>query len=922
MINNFKLFIDVEQRHPSGSRKSQTNQSTHSSMTSQMLTTSNSSPQQIRSQPKVLKIATAGHIIKWVSGKKLVNQIIDQIKSQKSLTWHEIMGDRIINEHNLQFAINFNDDLMSCIKGAELLDSLKYELPEKVKMLATRKERLQKDVAAVKAMLKSYNSIMKELSIPQMNLLRNEIKHVELFIQQGLSRINWTSLGIVEYADICLTKINYFTNLYQRISHIENELHVKIKQLSNFNLFDYRTVEEEPTRLACKDFFTDMDDTRIKKVCEMSKVYESFGPILIKIETLVLGTNTGRSSAMAASYIYWETEIYKAFISFAIRNFETFTEKMQLKKPMFQVDAVVIAPELFLRPTSTEIYNIMVKSVKHFLDILKRFPRWMNGMCLICESQKLQTGEVHIYTFYEDVLRVPDIHDVLHKLQDITQKSIVEVQRHMQKWRRYRNLWSFDKTLTCEKFIEKNNQLEKYDEKFIFYSDILKDMEQHTDHIDIGCIRLNLRPLLETISGHTLEWKNRLGELLDKATKNKMNEMNKMMDELKIIMNQNIKGLQKFKKIMEAISTILKNNVNIELDYLNCQDTYAVLEQHHIDFDPLDKEMAYTLEKKWKALHFSALYREQKLELTKDRFAQMTLTEIENFCKILAAFVKKFDEEGPGAVGEHLDMGVLLMEEYSKQFEELETQRQDLLQAEMLFDIPLADYSEYLRIKTDFEAMAIVFKFYKTQKHAREVWGRTLWANLDPQALSDGIDDFIKEYRRVSKQIRALTVGQMLDLQMKQFKNVIPLMVALKNEALRERHWQDLMQKTGIEFDMSPDRFTLDNMFAMELHRYQDIAETIINHAIKELAIEKGVKQIAEVWNNMNFILHKHLKGVEDRGYIVGSTDEIMQSLEDNSMNLQSMAASQFVGPFLGQVQKLERSLANIGEVCSFNYYY
>lgn len=66
-----------------------------------------------------------------------------------------------------------------------------------------------------------------------------------------------------------------------------------------------------------------------------------------------------------------------------------------------------------------------------------------------------------------------------------------------------------------------------------------------------------------------------------------------------------------------------------------------------------------------------------------------------------------------------------------------------------------------------------------------------------------------------------MPVGQMLELQMKQFKNSVPLMVSLKNEALRERHWHILMEKTGKSFDMAPDRFTLENMFAMELHNYQ-----------------------------------------------------------------------------------------------------
>lgn len=131
---------------------------------------SKASLQHVRSQPKVLKISTAGHVIKWVSGKKMANLVMEKIRSQRSLTWHEVMGDMIVVEQNIEFAINFNDDLFSCIRGAELLDSLKYELPDKIKMIATRKERLQKDVAAVKSMLENYNAIMKKLSVPQVNM--------------------------------------------------------------------------------------------------------------------------------------------------------------------------------------------------------------------------------------------------------------------------------------------------------------------------------------------------------------------------------------------------------------------------------------------------------------------------------------------------------------------------------------------------------------------------------------------------------------------------------------------------------------------------------------------------------------------------------------------------------------------------------
>lgn len=64
-----------------------------------------------------------------------------------------------------------------------------------------------------------------------------------------------------------------------------------------------------------------------------------------------------------------------------------------------------------------------------------------------------------------------------------------------------------------------------------------------------------------------------------------------------------------------------------------------------------------------------------------------------------------------------------------------------------------------------------------------------------------------------------------------------------------------------------------------------------MNNAIKELAIERGVKEVADTWDNMFFTTHKHSKGNEDRGYTLGPVDEIMQMVEDNFVTMQSMAA-------------------------------
>lgn len=77
----------------------------------------------------------------------------------------------------------------------------------------------------------------------------------------------------------------------------------------------------------------------------------------------------------------------------------------------------------------------------------------------------------------------------------------------------------------------------------------------------------------------------------------------------------------------------------------------------------------------------------------------------------------------------------------------------------------------------------------------------------------------------------------------------------------------------------------------------------------------QGMKDIAETWEQLKFTVQMYFKGTEKRGFILGSVDEILEILDDNIVNLQSILGSRFVGPFLSTVHRLEKTLSLIGEV-------
>ncbi|XP_017478046.1 PREDICTED: dynein heavy chain 10, axonemal [Rhagoletis zephyria] len=885
-------------------------------------------------------------------------------------TWRELVGDRILIEFEMQFCVNLTREIFEVMFEGQQFEHFGYLLPNVLRTAIMKKEMLFNDFEAVENIIARYNAIIDGLVLSEVNFLRDHLYETEIVIQTGIGRYTWQSFNILKYCDSVNTLIRKLTSIVSQINFIRLDIKGRIDRIKQFNLFDihdrtgidrlprasdvqfhcepnettingqtdrqsYRPasavkiihLKEEEAELTQQEsecgkdmyhfqgYVEKLEQSRNEKCAHMKKLYDSIGPVLVKLESLVLGTFTGRSEKMRGYYTYWEEMTYQCILDNTYRNLKCYIERLLGDVPMFEVNAVMMMSEIVLEPTASEMQNIMLQSAKDYLERIHIYTRWMDGTCLPCAPINDEYGDKYIFTFYEDVIKVRDISHLIVRVQEVANALVYECKAVISKFKQYFYLWAFDKRAIAEKFINRGMPLVTLDEKFTFFANIIEELQLMPPYWNIKSIQINLKKLIDSICQHAQQWRATLGELLAKKASENIINLRNEFKELRFNLDKTTKELADFKLVMQTISTIQTKTLTYEQRIHELQETYTVLAEHNIKFNFDDLLMAHHLEKRWNRLFRSSLFRMDKVQPIKQKFADLTSVEISTFWAELEAFIKDFEENGPGSVGSDLDKGSKLMDVYGAKLNSYEERRIELSNAEKLFDMPMADYNDFSRIKSDYEGMILVYKLYNAYKTGREVWSKTLWADLDPQILTEGIESYLKEFRKLPKSVRMLPSGQMLELSMKQFKNTVPLMVSLKNEALRERHWIQLMEKTGQHFDMAPARFTLENMFAMKLHEYQEIAEQILNNAIKELAIERGVKAVEDTWATMAFKVHKHYKGNEDRGYTLGSVEEIVLTLEDNATNLQSMGASQFIGPFLETVNKWERLLSLIGEI-------
>ena len=79
----------------------------------------------------------------------------------------------------------------------------------------------------------------------------------------------------------------------------------------------------------------------------------------------------------------------------------------------------------------------------------------------------------------------------------------------------------------------------------------------------------------------------------------------------------------------------------------------------------------------------------------------------------------------------------------------------------------------------------------------------------------------------------------------------MPLITDLKNNAIRPRHWDQIQAETGRSFDNTSDEFTLERIIEWGFDQYAEKINEIAGAAVKELAIEQGLKDINDTWESI-----------------------------------------------------------------------
>lgn len=93
---------------------------------------------------------------------------------------------------------------------------------------------------------------------------------------------------------------------------------------------------------------------------------------------------------------------------------------------------------------------------------------------------------------------------------------------------------------------------------------------------------------------------------------------------------------------------------------------------------------------------------------------------------------------------------------------------------------------------------------------------------------------------------------------------------------------------------------------SLNLHKCEDDVKNIVDKSVKEMNMEKSLKEFSEIWNTMQF---EYISHPRTQYNLLKVREELIEILEDNQIQLQNMLSSKFVGHFYDEVADWQTKL-------------
>jgi len=247
-----------------------------------------------------------------------------------------------------------------------------------------------------------------------------------------------------------------------------------------------------------------------------------------------------------------------------------------------------------------------------------------------------------------------------------------------------------------------------------------------------------------------------------------------------------------------------------------------------------------------------------------------------------------------------------LLEKLDTSFQALKADSTRFAEYQEVLKVPVTRYEEVENLEGNLRLKKNMWQGLHDWGEQVDGWSTAPFESLNTEVMQQQVNKYAKICSQVEKGLPANTVLPLLKDKVDTFKSLVPVVVALRNDALKEHHWAQIEEAIHTEMDRG-ENFTLGYLLELHVDEYREQIETISTAATQENVLEEMLAKVEGMWKSLEFTvnMYKEQKDV----FILGGMDDVMATLEETQVLVQTILGSRFVGPMQKRVDDWDKKL-------------
>ncbi|KAL0116299.1 hypothetical protein PUN28_011253 [Cardiocondyla obscurior] len=247
------------------------------------------------------------------------------------------------------------------------------------------------------------------------------------------------------------------------------------------------------------------------------------------------------------------------------------------------------------------------------------------------------------------------------------------------------------------------------------------------------------------------------------------------------------------------------------------------------------------------------------------------------------------------------------LDKINEELLELEMELKELHDQANIFEQRVIEFKQIKLARRELKLLKNLWDYINIITSSLDEWKTTFWKKIDVEGMEQECKNLIRELRQLDKETRTWDLYSHIEAQVRNMMSSLRAVLELQNPAIKDRHWRELMAKTQVKFTMD-DKTTLEDLLKLKLHKFEEEVKDMEDKAVKEMNMEKVLKELHNTWDLLEFNKETHER---TKLSVLSINQETIEMLEENQVQLQNMLNSKYVAYFLDEVIDWQQKLNN-----------